>query len=318
MFTRFAKFFLFISIFVAAAGLGTYLTINILIRSDKHVVVPDLEGKDVVYALEVLSDLGLNAKIKTSEFHPNVPKHRIIDQFPEPGTEIKSGRDVRLVISKGMRSVVFPNVRGMDFPMANIIIEENDLRRRAISYTYSHSQGKGTVMAQYPKSGTQGVRGDAIDLLISAGPPTQWLRMMDLKGMMLNNAAETIEKNQLSVGTVRQINSTEFLTDTVVKQSPKHGFPVIAGTAVELTINQPYPKKIGGQLREIALFRYRTSHGYLRQKVRVRISRADIAFDIFNDFVKPGREVLLMVTRDAPATLFVYIDDELTKIKYYD
>ena len=39
-------------VFIAAAGISTYLTVHLLIRSENTVVVPDLAAKEVVYALE--------------------------------------------------------------------------------------------------------------------------------------------------------------------------------------------------------------------------------------------------------------------------
>lgn len=301
-----------------AAGLGTYFTIHLLIRSENRVVVPNLVGKEVVYALEVLSDLGLNTKVKGSQFDPDVPKHHIIGQSPDPGTEIKRGRDVRLVISKGVRAVVFPNLTGMDLTLANIIIEENDLHRRHLSYTYSRNQKKGTVLAQYPHSGAKGIRGNAVDLLVSMGPPPQWLQMSNLTGMRLDDAIAAIERNQLQVGTITQVEKPALAIDTVVAQSPDNGFPVLPGTVVDLSINRPLAKVLNGQRRDVSLFRYRVAQGFLRQKVRVRINRADAAMDIYEDFVKPGEEVWLLILRDAPTTLFLFLDDELSNTKHYD
>lgn len=318
MLTRFAKIFLYIAIFVATAGAGAYFSIHLLIRSDNLVVVPDLVSKDVVYALEVLSDLGLNTKVKKSEFHPIVPKHHIIDQAPEPGTEIKRGRDVRLMISKGARSVVFPNVVGIDISIAGIIIAENDLHQRNLSYTYSQTQPKGKILSQSPRVGTKGKRGDTIDILVSSGPKAEWLRMMELKGLGLDDAIEIIEKHQLAVGTITQVSNVTMALDAVLTQDPKAGFPVLPGKTVDLSINRPNPKIMRSQRRNVSLFRYRVDQGFLRQKVRVRINRADAAMDIYNDFVKPGEEVWLIIIRDAPTALFLYLDDELIKTKHYD
>lgn len=319
VFTRLARIILYITVFMTAAGLGTYFTIHLLIHSGERVIVPDLVGKEVVYALEVLSDLGLNTKVKGTEFSPVVPKHHVIDQHPDPGTEIKRGRDVRLVISKGMRTVVFPNVVGMDHSMAGIIIDENDLHQRKLTYTYSPDQPQGRILSQYPGAGTKSVRGDGIDLLISAGPPPRWLRMTDLGGMGLDEAIEIIEKHQLAVGTITQADSATAPVDTVTHQDPAPGAPVLPGTAVELTINRPNP---GGrtdvQSRTATLFRYRVPQGFLRQQIRVRINRPDVAVDIYDDFVKPGEEIWLVVLRDVPTTLFLYLDDDLIMTKHYD
>jgi eukaryotic-like serine/threonine-protein kinase len=318
VFTRFAKILLYVTIFMVAAGAGAYFSIHLLIRSDNRVIVPDLVSKDVVYALEVLSDLGLNTKVKKSEYHPIVPKHHIIDQYPDPGTEIKRGRDVRLMISKGARSVIFPNVMGMDISMAGIIIEENDLHQGSLSYTYSRTQPKGRILSQSPKAGTKGTRGDTIDILISSGPKAEWLRMMDLKDLGFDEAIETIEKHQLAVGTITHISSSTLPLDAVVTQDPKAGFPVLPGKTVDLTINRPNQKVMGSRGRDVSLFRYRVDQGFLRQRVRVRINRADAAMDIYNDFAKAGEEVWLIIFRDAPTALFLYLDDELIITKHYD
>jgi len=303
---------------MATAGLGTYATIHLLIRSDHLVVVPDLSGKDVVYALEVLSDLGLNTKVKGSQFDAKVPKHHIISQSPDPGSEIKAGRDVRLVISKGVRWVVYPNVIGMDLSMADLIIEENDLARDHLSQVYSQTHTKGRIMSQYPKPGTRGIRGDAIDLLVSAGPRPQWLRMTDLTGLTLDEAIDAIEKYQLSVGTIKQVDNPSFSVDTVVAQTPENGYPVLPGSSVDLTINRSNTRRMEVQRRNVTLFRYRVAQGFLRQKVRVRINRFDAAMNIYDDFVKPGKEIWLLISRDAPTALFLYLDNELVLTKHFD
>jgi serine/threonine-protein kinase len=301
-----------------AAGAGAYFSIHLLIRNDDHVVVPDLVSKDVVYALEVLSDLGLNTKVRRSEFHPFVPKHHIIDQYPEPGSEIKRGRDVRLMISKGASAVVIPNLMGMDISRADIILTENDLHQRNLSYAYSQTNPKGKIVSQYPMAGTKGKRGDSLDMLISSGPKAQWLRMMDLSNFGLDDAIDVIEKHQLAVGTITQVSNPALPLDAVINQDPKAGFPVLLGKSVDLTINRPNPKILGSQRRDASLFRYRVDQGFLSQKVRVRINRADSAMDIFNDFAKAGEEVWLIIFRDAPTALFLYLDDELIITKHYD
>jgi serine/threonine-protein kinase len=315
---RFAKFIVYIAVFMAAAGSGAYFTVHFLIRSENRVVVPDLVNKDVVYALEVLSDLGLNTKIKGTQFHLTVPKHNIIDQSPAPGTEIKRGRDVRLVISKGVQWVVLPNVVGMDPAMADIILQENDLQQKHLSFTHSRRHPKGKILSQHPKAGTKGLRGDTMDMLISSGPPADRLRMMDLKKLSLDEAIELIEKHQLTVGTITQVEDPHLPLEAVAAQSPPQGHPVLSGTAVELTINRPNPKSMDSHRGRDTLFRYRTPPGFLRQKVRVRINRADAAMDIFDDFKKPGEEIWLIIFRDAPTALFLYLDDELMLTQYFD
>jgi serine/threonine-protein kinase len=62
--------------FVVVAGISAYLTLTLIIKSEDTVIVPDLEGKDVVYALELLTELELNTKVKGSEYTTDIPNFR--------------------------------------------------------------------------------------------------------------------------------------------------------------------------------------------------------------------------------------------------
>jgi hypothetical protein len=72
--------------FVVVAGISAYLTLTLIIKTEDTVIVPDLEGKDVVYALELLTELELNTKVKGSEYTTDIPKNHVVFQEPQPGS----------------------------------------------------------------------------------------------------------------------------------------------------------------------------------------------------------------------------------------
>ncbi|MDY6950788.1 MAG: PASTA domain-containing protein, partial [Thermodesulfobacteriota bacterium] len=128
---------IFFGLFLFVAGAAGYLTLRFIVRSEDVVVVPDLGGKDVVYALELLTDLGLNIKISAFVYRADIPKNHVAYQDPIPGAEVKKDRDIRIVLSKGPENVLLPNVVGMDIREAHIIMEENGLTEGVVSKTYS-------------------------------------------------------------------------------------------------------------------------------------------------------------------------------------
>jgi beta-lactam-binding protein with PASTA domain len=316
--SRFIKAGLFIMVFMAAAGIGTYFAVHLLIHGKNSVIVPDLQGKDVVYALEILSDLGLNTKVKGSRYSPTIPKNHIITQAPDPGTEIKRGRDIRLVISKGPYAVVIPNLIGMDLQMAGIAIEENDLHRGTLSYTYHGRRPKDEILAQFPDAGATALRESPLNFLVSLGPRPQLLRMLDLEGQGLEHAFDAVEKYHLTVGSIARAYHPDKPDNTVLEQSPAKGYPVMAGGTIALTINRHARKFNADGHRTVTLFRHRAPQGFLRQQVRVRTIRPDGALTIFDDFIRPGEEIWLMILRDKPTALFLYLDGELDMTKNYD
>ncbi|MBW1858956.1 MAG: PASTA domain-containing protein [Deltaproteobacteria bacterium] len=77
--------------------------------------------------MDILTDLGLNIKVSGFEYRSDVPKNHVAYQHPGPGSEVKKDRDVRIVVSKGPKSLVVPNLVGMDIRQARIIMDENGL-----------------------------------------------------------------------------------------------------------------------------------------------------------------------------------------------
>ena len=100
--------------FLGVAGISGYLTLRFIIKSGDTVVVPQLVGKDVVYALDILTDLGLNIKVSGFEYSSELPKNHVAYQEPGPGSEVKKDRDVRVIVSKGPKTLLVPNLVGMD------------------------------------------------------------------------------------------------------------------------------------------------------------------------------------------------------------
>lgn len=318
MLKRLFKYLLLVVLFTGAAGVGTYLTVHLLIRSEDVVVVPDLIGKEVVYALETLSDLKLDIKVKGSEYDPTVPKHHVIFQDPEPGSEIKQGRDVRLTISKGAQAVVIPNLAGMNVPQARIFLSENDLNQGHLSRTYDSVRPKEEILAQFPPPGKIALRGDTIDLLVSAGPPPNTVPMIDLRGMTLSQAIEALESRHLVTGRIRPVKNPSVGDDTVIGHSPAFGHPVAIGSTVDLEVNQRTSAMHGGRHSGVALFRHRAPDGFLRQHVTVKVNRPDLTIEMYNDFVRPGYEIWVLIPYEQPIRVLLYVDDELVGTTRYE
>ena len=63
MIAKILKIAALITAFLLVAGASAYLTLTFIMKSEDTVIVPDLVGKDVVSALELLTDLQLNTKV---------------------------------------------------------------------------------------------------------------------------------------------------------------------------------------------------------------------------------------------------------------
>lgn len=299
----------FLGLFVMVAVLAGYFTVKTIVQSNDAVVVPDLEGKDVVYALELLTDLGLNTKVSGYEYTNDIPKNHVAYQDPKPGAEVKTKRDIRVVISKGPQTVVAPNLVGVDLRDANIIIEENGLVRGVMSETFAKNLSKGEVVSQAPLPGQLVDKGHAVDLLVSLGPRPQRFMMPHLGSLSPEDAILLLERSRLGLGQIRYTHRTDVALDVVVEQEPRPGYPIATGTLAYITVNrlQEVPIKEKG-----FFFLHRPAlHGLLKTHVRLRVNAFGIFYDIFDDFRPPGEDLWILLPRQSEGTFFLYEDDAL-------
>ena len=301
-------------IFILAAGVSAYLTLTLIIKSEDTVIVPDLIGKDVVYALEFLTDLELNTKVKGSEYNEDILKNHVTFQEPAAGTEIKKGRDVRIIISKGPQQITMPNLMTLSVQQGRLILEENGVCQGEISRAYSNSMEKDYIIAQVPSAGSMITRGTCVNLLISLGSRPKAYKMPNLQGLSLDEAMLSIERANLSVGEIKSSYIKNKPRNVIVNQEPLPGYRVIGGSIVHLAINRKTPKKRQPEIysqKSGSLFRYRLEYGFLRRRIRVKVNSAGFTRDLFDEFVKPGEEIWLLIPADEDATVFLYEDDRL-------
>ena len=307
--------------FILLAGISAYLTLALIIKSEDTVIVPSLEGKDVVYALELLTELELNTKVKGSEYTADIPKNYVVFQEPQPGAEIKKGRDVKIILSKGPRTISMPNLLDLSLQQANIILEEHGICRRELSRTHHQKIENDHIIAQVPSPGTMISRGACVDLLISMGAQPKAFKMPELIGLTLEDALQSIEKVKLVIGEIKSSHYPNKPQNIIVKQTPTSGHRVIAASPVSLLINRDSRKERAGQpygRHTASLFSYRLENGFLKRRIRISLNSAGFTNDLFDDYVKAGEEIWLLIPHDSEATLFLYENDKLIRTQTYD
>jgi len=321
MILRTIKYTFLIVAFLCVAGISAYLTLTFLIKSEKSVIVPDLVGRDIVYALEILTDLGLNTKVKGSEYSSDTAKNHVIIQEPGPGMEIKRGRDVRIILSKGTRTVLMPNLEGISIRRAHLAIQENGLCQGNTSYTHSDRTAiSEEVISQTPRPDRWVERGTCVNLLVSLGSHLKSYKMENFSGLSLDEAVYLIEKSNLTVGSVKYAFNQKIPEHTIINQSPRAGYRVTERASVSLTINRDpenRKKSVERNLQQKGFFSHRLEPGFFKKRVQVRLDIGGVSSEIYDALMKPHEELWLVVPTHSLATLFCYIDGELARTQVF-
>lgn len=158
------KRFLYITAAIIAGFLMGYISLSLLV-SGGSTEIPDLRGKDIVQANQMLKEKGLYIRIDGEEY-ADTPAGTVSRQSPPAGTKIKKGREIGVIISKGLRFLVLPDVRGITFEEAEKILNRMGIPLEKIIYIHSERYPENFVIAQRPEP-EEG--GKAIKLIISLG-----------------------------------------------------------------------------------------------------------------------------------------------------
>jgi len=303
--------------FLAVTAVTAYFTLNYIVRGTGTQAVPDLTGKDVVSVLELLSGLDLNTKIGGLQYSADIPANHVISQDPVAGTEIKKGRSVRIVLSRGPATVQVPNLRGLSLDQAETLLESNGLCRGRLSRFHGRPVAVGMVAAQAPLAGRKVTRGACVDLLVSLGARRRAVIMPDLRGLRLQEAVALLESDDLATGRIRYDYDRFKPPEGVIGQQPPAGHRAVLNTTVDLRISRRAPGARPPDADTGHLFRYRVAGGFLKKHIRVEWKTASLSTDLFDAFVKPGRELWLLVPSRRDGTLLLYQNGRLVSARFY-
>jgi eukaryotic-like serine/threonine-protein kinase len=167
---------------------------------------------------------------------PGVAVDRIVQQDPVPGTQVRHGRTIRVVVSLGGETLTVPTVTGQPTRQAELELRRQGLTPGWEDRVHDNVVPIGQVIDQAPAGGTLSVSGERVHRLVSDGPRAPRWVMPDLAGHTLRDAQEWITLCGFRGGAVRRVPSDGRRTGTIVGQLPLSGYPVARRDVVELTV----------------------------------------------------------------------------------
>jgi serine/threonine-protein kinase len=232
-----------LGVFAALVGVGiasAFAVVALLLRQDE-VRVPDLTGQDIVSVIETVRQQGLELKVDSRAPHATMPRDTVISQTPAPGSGIKKGRQVKVVVSQGPSELLAPKLVGENFRKADILIRQAGYVAGNVSRIANDSVEREVVIAQNPQAGSPIETGGTIDILVSAGKRQGLLVMPKLIGKRPDEALKIVDRLQLQYRVIRRAagaGTTGEAEKLVIGQKPGAGYPVPADATVEMVIGK--------------------------------------------------------------------------------
>ena len=236
---RFLKGFgVFIALVVV--GIASAFAVVALLLRQEEVRVPDLTGQDIVSVIEMVRQQGLELKVDSRAPHPTLPRDTIISQTPAPGSGIKKGRQVRVIVSQGTSELLAPKLVGENFRKADILIRQAGFVSGNVSRVATVGVDRDIVIAQNPQAGSPIEKGGTLDILVSAGKRQQRLVMPKLIGKRADEALRIVDRLQLQHRVISRATGDKPLGAgrSVIGQKPGAGYPVSADVTVDIVVSK--------------------------------------------------------------------------------
>lgn len=162
-----------LGIILVVAFITSQIFMPLFFGRPKTVEVPNLDKLSATQAIKVLVDSKLHAVVKDSTWSDVVPYNYVVSQKPAAGNYIKPDGTVYMIISRGSKTVLVPELVGLNVQAAWIVLKNANLRFTIADSIYSDLYPVNTVVQTGPGAGEKVERKKKIKLYISKGSGNQ-------------------------------------------------------------------------------------------------------------------------------------------------
>ncbi len=305
---------IFLVALIGSASIA-YYSIRLFTQSAGEIILPELTGKNIIYVLETLTNMGLNAKLYGTQYHEQIPKYAVISQDPQAGSTIKKGRDVIIYISKGNKQNIMPDLRQVPLKQALILLEKNEFKKGYITFTYSTKTNKDSVITHYPEPFSTAPKGSEGHLLVSRGARPAAMVMPDVNGLKLDMAAAILKKRNLEISKITSDLDHTQDNGRVLSVSPRAGSFVTRGMPITLIVNDSVKNRqmLPDKLNNMIFLTHSLGPGILKRHVRVETDMFGPIIDLYNEYMTQGKDINILVPSGIKTFINIFIDHNLVK-----
>jgi serine/threonine-protein kinase len=192
--------------------------------STETIAAPALIGQTASDALGTTERLQLHGVVVQHAPSDQYPKDVVMRQDPGPGTQVRLGRQISLVVSTGAQLFAMPDLRYESMREVNLDLSRNKLLLGKVRYATYEDVPANRVALQDPPPLSSVRPGTVVNLDLSKGPAPN-VKVPDFVGMSVDEARDAAAAAQVRIG---QIVWTPFGTwgpprGAVVRQRPAAG-----------------------------------------------------------------------------------------------
>jgi len=278
-----------------------------VIHNRKTQTVPDLKGRSLSAALDMLAPLNIGLRKEGVEFNNAVPIASVLRQYPPSGTVVREGKVVRVVVSQGGETVLTPALTGLPLRNAQMLLRQSQLVLGEVNESFSLKFDKGVVLSQEPKSEASVERNALVNLTVSGGPPPAGVSLMpDFLRKNIEEAQAWANAAGVSLDHKKDMTSP-FSYGTILSQEPAADATLTPASKVSVVISGKVSRP-GEAGPAVTNFHYELPQGSSESTVRIVVSDKYGERELFNGLRQPGSKIDLPIQEGGGVHVKIFLN----------
>ncbi|WP_411274251.1 PASTA domain-containing protein [Daejeonella sp.] len=231
----FRKNLIIAAVSIIAFLLFIFYSLGFYTHHGEGMPVPKLKGLSIGRAIELLEAEGLRYQINDSVYLIDKEPGIVVEQDPDPNTNVKANRTIYLIITRDAPNIKFPDIAGKTYLEVRSILNNYQLKVGDTSYVsdvardvvISSAFGGNIIL-----KGQQIPKGSRVDLVLGDGLGASEVDIPNLLGLNLNEARLSLLGSSLRLGEVSFEGSViDSAGAKIIRQ-----FPAISDTLNKVSI----------------------------------------------------------------------------------
>ena len=229
-------------VFMLLAGLVTFM---VSIRGQEQTMVPNVLGNELENALVALQEKELYPHVQLRYSSSPADKGTILEQDPNPGAIVKAKSKILLRVSKGsiierVDNYVGWNIDDLEIHLKSLVSIHGPLLsiRQPVQRVYNDLPS-GTIISQKPDPGSEINAETALELIVSRGPQTGTIVVLDYLEMPYMEAVNSLVRQDIRFTVSARDADQGEEAGVVVSQNPAPDSDVPRESLHQLVISRP-------------------------------------------------------------------------------
>ncbi len=305
---------LFVVVFVSVG----FLVFWLIRRGQPEVAVPKVTNKDLIEGLLILQKKSLRAVIDPRYFSDE-EKNTIVEQDPRPGSIVREGKDVKLIVSKGPIISIVEDYTGKTITFVqNRLQEIFSFQKKTIKIgnitSVASEEPPGTIVGQFPPPNTPITNVDTIDLVVSKGKEIQAFYLENYTDADINDVMQMLALRGVLVHVVPEEVVDPSQNGLIISQEPPEGTIVRRNETVTFYVGYlPSEREKDKLYARVLNFDVpeRIETAQIRIIVQDRIGEREI----YNEENIGGDSLSVPFKSYSDTTAFIYIDGSVHEVR---